>query len=249
MKRRFAIGVLLLGCLPVSIYASSQADTVALVKKSMVAVGTDQIRRNPRYLLRGTGFAVKDGLHIVTNAHVIREPVDEIKKERLVVFVGSGRDPEVRSAKILSSDFDHDLALLKIDGKPLPVLEIGESDAVREGQQYLFTGYPLGALLGLYPATHQAMIASITPLVIPLDRGKKLNPLLISQLREPFKIFQLDATAFPGNSGSPVYDASSGEVIGVINMVLVKGAKEHMLSDPSGIVYAIPSMYINALFK
>ena len=50
---------------------------------------------------------------------------------------------------------------------------------------------------------------------------------MIRQLKSgTFNIFQLDATAYPGNSGSPVFDVASGEVIGVINMVFIKGSKE-----------------------
>jgi S1-C subfamily serine protease len=60
-------------------------------------------------------------------------------------------------------------------------------------------------------------------------------------------VFQLDATSYPGNSGSPVYDPASGEVVGVLNMVFVKGTKESALTNPSGISYAIPSRHLQAL--
>jgi S1-C subfamily serine protease len=60
-------------------------------------------------------------------------------------------------------------------------------------------------------------------------------------------VFQLDATAYPGNSGSPIYDPETGEVIGIVNMVLVKGTKEAALSSPTGITYAIPSRHLKAL--
>ncbi|MEW5769188.1 MAG: S1C family serine protease [Pseudomonadota bacterium] len=62
-------------------------------------------------------------------------------------------------------------------------------------------------------------------------------------------MFQLDAVAHPGNSGSPLYDGESGEVIGVINAVFVKGAKENALKDPTGITYAIPAQYVRALLE
>jgi len=64
-----------------------------------------------------------------------------------------------------------------------------------------------------------------------------------------FNIFQLDATAYPGNSGSPVYDPESAQVIGVVNQVLVKGTKEAALSNPSGIAYAVPSRYVADLLR
>ena len=62
-----------------------------------------------------------------------------------------------------------------------------------------------------------------------------------------FPVLQLDATAYPGNSGSPVYDPESGDVLGIINMVFVKGTKEAALTQPSGITYAIPASHLQAL--
>ena len=64
-----------------------------------------------------------------------------------------------------------------------------------------------------------------------------------------FKVFQLDATAYPGNSGSPIYDPDTGEVIGIVNMVLVKRTKEAALTDPSGITYAVPSSHLEELLR
>ena len=56
-------------------------------------------------------------------------------------------------------------------------------------------------------------------------------------------------TAYPGNSGSPVYHIESGEVVGVINKVFVSQGKESALSAPSGISYAIPVKHVDALLK
>ena len=58
---------------------------------------------------------------------------------------------------------------------------------------------------------------------------------------------QLDATAYPGNSGGPVLDAVTGEVVAVVNMVLTKGGREAALSSPTGISYAIPVRWVRAL--
>jgi len=121
---------------------------------------------------------------------------------------------------------------------------------VREGRIYLFTGYPLGEALGAYPVTHRAMIAAVAPVAIPSARANQLDPQMIRRLTGgSFEIFQLDATAYPGNSGSPLYDPESGAVVGVINMVFVKGTKENALTHPSGISYAIPSRHIAELLK
>ena len=121
---------------------------------------------------------------------------------------------------------------------------------VREGQEVLFTGFPIGAVLGPYPATDRGRVAAITPIAIPQRQSRELNPKLIRQLTTgAFPVFQLDATAYPGNSGSPVYDTATGEVLGVINMVFVKGTKESVLTQPSGITYAIPAKYLQDLVQ
>ena len=94
------------------------------------------------------------------------------------------------------------------------------------------------------------MISSITPIVLPTANSQQLNARTIASLRSgSFDIFQLDATAYPGNSGGPMFDASSGEVLGIINMVFVKGTKESALTNPSGISYAIPSNYALQLLQ
>jgi S1-C subfamily serine protease len=92
------------------------------------------------------------------------------------------------------------------------------------------------------------MVAAITPIAIPPGDARKLDPALVRRLQAgAFPVFQLDATAYPGNSGSPLYDAATGEVVGVLNMVFVKGSKENALTNPSGISYAIPSRYLQGL--
>ena len=70
-----------------------------------------------------------------------------------------------------------------------------------------------------------------------------------SRRKNPSKCYELDAIAYPGNSGSPVWHPDTGEVLGVVNSVYVKGAKEAALSTPSGISYAIPVKYVRALLE
>ena len=65
----------------------------------------------------------------------------------------------------------------------------------------------------------------------------------------PYRIFQLDGIAYPGNSGSPLWFPEDGKVYGVVNAVYVKGSKEAALSRPSGISYAIPSDYVIKLLQ
>jgi serine protease Do len=225
--------------------------TIERVKASVVGVGTFQKTRAPAFRFLGTGFAVGDGATIVTNAHVLPQALDTEKGETLTVLIpGPAREAQLRPATRGASDPARDLALLRVEGPALPPLAIRDSESVREGESVLFTGYPIGAVLGPFPATHRGMISAITPIAIPAAHSSQLKPELIRRLGSgPFPVFQLDATAYPGNSGSPLYDPATGEVIGVINMVFVKGTKESALAQPSGITYAIPSRYLIELLK
>jgi len=150
-------------------------------------------------------------------------------------------------AFLATRDNKHDLAILRVEGPALPALKLASSDLAREGQNIAFTGFPIGGALGFSPVTHRCIISSITPIALPSGNSQQLNAKQIRQLKTgSFDIFQLDATAYPGNSGSPVFDVETREVIGVINMVFIKGSKESALSAPSGITYAIP---INHLWQ
>ncbi len=92
------------------------------------------------------------------------------------------------------------------------------------------------------------MVSAITPVALPQATSRSLDAALVKRLRgERFAIFQLDGTAYPGNSGSPMFDVDTGEVVAIINMVFVKGGKETALTAPSGITYAIPSLYLGRL--
>jgi S1-C subfamily serine protease len=218
-------------------------DTIQRMKRSVVAIGTYQTSRNPRFAFRGTGFAVDAGGLVATNAHVLPVSLDEENHETLVVVIPrGGTDAELRSAELLARDPNYDLAVLRVGGTPLPPVRLGDSQRVREGDDCLFTGFPIGTVLGLISATHRAMISALTPVALPTGNARELDARTVRRLSAgAYSVFQLDATAYPGNSGSPLYLANSGEVVGIINMVFVKGTKESALSAPSGISYAIPA--------
>jgi S1-C subfamily serine protease len=236
---------LLVAAIPVTGHAD-QADTVDRAKSSIVAVGTFQATRNPRFQFLGTGFAVRRGDIVATCAHVIPISLNRELRETLVVALpGATSEAELRVAHLMRTERQHDIALLKLDGPPLRPMQLGSSARVRDGQRYFFTGFPIGAAIGIYPATHQALIAGSVPLAIPLPDTKQLDTNLIRRLSDPnYPIFQLDATAYPGSSGSPLYSPETGEVVGIVNMVFVKGTKEAALSSPSGISYAIPIQHL-----
>jgi S1-C subfamily serine protease len=228
--------------------ASELADTLLAVKPSIVGIGTHLPSRRPSSRLLATGFVVGDGRYVATNAHVIDAEIGDLEKEQLVVFVGTGNNPRAVRAQVIASERHHDLALLKVSER-LPALTLSSRKTVREGDNYAFTGFPLGAVLGLYPVTHRGMISSITPMAIPAQSSGQLTAHKIRQLRDPIMVYQLDATAYPGNSGSPLYDPDDGTVVGILNGVHVKSTKEDVLSNPSGISYAIPVRYLRELLS
>lgn len=226
------------------------AGTVARVKPSIVGVGTFQSTRRPPAALMGTGFVIGDGRHALTNFHVVAQDLATKPPETLNIFVGRGGEAELREARIVAADAAHDVAILAFDGPALPALDLGDDAAVAEGDEIAFTGFPIGAVLGLYPATHRGIVAAWTPIAIPAIDPGQLDVAMIKRLREDdFYVFQLDATAFPGNSGSPLYVAATGHVVGIVSSVFVKDSKENVLSDPSGITYAIPIRYARALLR
>lgn len=224
------------------------ADTVSRIKPSVVAVGTFQASRNPAFRFRGTGFVVGDGLLVATNSHVLPESLDSAQSEILVIARSEeGGRVNVRAATSVAKDPTHDLALLRLTGNALPAVKLEDSAGVREGDSVGFTGFPLGAVLGLRPVTHRGIVSAITPIGTPVANAQELKGSLIRRLAGSFDVLQLDATAYPGNSGSPLFDVTTGAVIGIINMVFVKGAKENAITQPSGITYAIPAKYLKSL--
>jgi len=224
-------------------------DTIEHTLPSIVGVGTVQKTRRPPAKLAGTGFVVGDGRHVITNAHVIPEKIDTARLEYLAVFTGKGENPQVRQAVVVKQDKTHDLVLLRFEGTPLPAMSLGESSRVRAGEEYVFTGFPLGIIFGLYPVTHRGMVSSITPIALQANAASQLDSTQIRHLRSRFDVFQLDATAYPGNSGSPLYHPETGNVVGIINMVFVKEGRENVLAKPSGISYAIPGDYARRLLE
>ncbi len=227
-------------------YAAALPDTIKRIKPSIVGVGTVQHTRRPPGKFIGTGFVVGDGRHVITNAHNLPDTLNTKRKEFLAIF-SAGKQGQARKAEVIASDTVHDVALLRFQGKALPALRLGDSRRVREGEIYAFTGLPIGLVLGMHPVTHQGIVSAITPIVIPQLSANQLTTKMVKRLRDPYDVFQLDATAYPGNSGSPLYDPDSGVVVGVINKVFVKETKENVLKDPSGITYAIPATYAEAL--
>ena len=256
MKIR-SLFLLLCGVLLAGLSQADIINTIAKVKPSVVIVGTYKATNNPRFTLRGAGFVAAPGNAgdsnlVITNAHVLQQPNDQDFDAALVVQIRLDHDQlQMRPTTVLAIDRVHDLALLRFEGPAVPALRIGDSSAVREGQSVAFTGFPIGGALGFSPVTHRGMVSSIVAAAMPTPSASQLNEKTIRSLRAggAFDVFQLDGTAYPGNSGGPLFDPETGDVLGIVNMVFIKGTRESALTHPSGITYAIPSRFIQPLLQ
>ncbi len=252
-RRRALLALLATGIAAAALPRTAVADLVRMlpqIKPSIVAVGTYQRTRSPAFRFLGTGFAVGDGRLVATNAHVVPESIASEQMEMLVVVSpGEEQTGKVHPVQRVASDRGHDIALLRLQGGGvLPPLPLATGEQVQEGQSVAFTGFPIGNVLGMTPVTHRGIVSAITPIGIPQANSRDLNPALVRRLSgEVFRVYQLDATSYPGNSGSPLFDPETGEVIGIMNMVFVKSTKESVLTDPSGISYAIPVEHLRKL--
>ena len=239
----------------ISFFISSTAisaqlvEIIAKIKPSVVGIGIHTPTSRPQNILRGTGFVIGDGHYVVTNAHVLPTELDENLLQKMAVFIGSGKEAIVRQAKIVATSSEYDLAILKLSGAALPAMTLANEKFRGDGTYIAFTGFPIGAVLGLYPVTHRGIISSTTPTVVPAQTAGQISLKMLKRMRNPYMAYQLDATAYPGNSGSAMYDMKTGEVLGIINKVFVQTTKEDVISNPSGITYAIPVKYLHQILR
>ncbi len=159
----------------------------------------------------GSGFIVNSEGYILTNEHVVRNAIE------IVVNLPDGRQFD---AKLVDSDQSLDIAVLKIDGKNLPVAHLGNSDKLFIAEWAIALGNPLGYI---FEDAHSTVTVGV---VSALDRDFKSDEGTVYQ-----GMVQTDAAINPANSGGPLVNAL-GEVIG-INTFIVRGVYE-------GIGFAIP---------
>jgi len=170
----------------------------------------------------GSGFIIDPSGYIVTNFHVI-DGADSIK-------VRLGKDTDY-DAKVIGSDKETDLALLKIDTKKkLPAVPLGDSDKIRVGDTVLAVGNPFG--LG---GTVTAGIVSA------LGRESDMMGHPIGLSRSNYVDFiQTDAAINKGNSGGPLFDVE-GEVVGVNSAIYSPNG------GSVGVGFAIPSNIVKTV--
>ena len=246
-RRKSLARMLAFASVPTVAPAPTKADLRPLmqsVRESVLPVGTFSALSNPRFTFRGSGFVVGDGTLLLTNAHVLPEPTTTPTPQLAVLATRADGTREARSASLLRLDRPHDLALLRVEGPPLPALAIASANSVQEGLEVALVGYPIGGVLGFAPVIHRGIVSSLTTIALPAPTAQQLSERTAASLRAgPFPVYQLDVTAYPGNSGGPLLDTKTGQVVGVINMVLVRGSRESALSNPTGITYAIPARF------
>ncbi len=178
----------------------------------------------PRYytqkiVSQGSGFIISKEGYIFTNEHVIRE-ADTIK-----ITLPDGR---IFDAKLIGKDYSFDIALLKIEGKDLPCVTLGNSDSLLRGEWVIALGNPFGYLW------EDAQPTITVGVVSALHRNFKG-----SEEREYKNLIQTDAAINPGNSGGPLCDAG-GRVIGMNTFIITKSG------GFEGVGFAIP---VNLLKK
>ena len=251
LTRRSALAALSLA--PCLVQAHSLARIVGASRGSVVPIGTFNQLQSPRFRFRGTGFALADGNIIATCFHVLPEPKEAASSGDLVAQL---REPNGeaawRTCKLLASDRYRDLCVLRLEGPRLPALPLASDHEVEAavGSAVAFIGFPIGGLLGFSPVVHHGIISSHVSSIAPPPIAGQLTERSIASMRAgAFEILQLDATAYPGNSGGPLFNAESGNVVGVISMVLVKGTRESAISTPTGITYAVPTHHLAALLN
>ncbi|MDP4012527.1 MAG: trypsin-like peptidase domain-containing protein [Candidatus Nanoarchaeia archaeon] len=159
----------------------------------------------------GSGFIINNEGHIITNYHVIRNR-DDIR-----IYLA---DKRIFSAKVIGFDEETDVALIKIEGKDLPIIAFGDSNLLMVGQKVAAVGSPFGLestiTTGIISAKHRT-------------RGRTIYRDFI----------QTDANVNPGNSGGPLVNLN-GEVIGMNTFILAQS---------EGLGFSIPSNLIKKIVE
>jgi serine protease Do len=153
----------------------------------------------------GSGFIISPDGYIMTNNHVVAD-ADEI-----IVRLSDRSELE---AKLVGADPRSDVALLKVEGKDLPVVRLGKADDLRVGEWVLAIGSPFG------------FDHSVTAGIVSA-KGRNLP----SDSYVPF--IQTDVAINPGNSGGPLFNLQ-GEVVGINSQIFTRSG------GFMGLSFAIP---------
>ena len=153
----------------------------------------------------GSGFIISPDGYILTNNHVIAD-ADEI-----IVRLS---DRSELQAKLVGTDPRTDVALLKVDGKNLPTVKLGDSEKLKVGEWVLAIGSPFG------------FDHSVTKGIVSAKGRTLPNDTYV-----PF--IQTDVAINPGNSGGPLFNMQ-GEVVGINSQIFTRSG------GFMGLSFAIP---------
>ena len=174
--------------------------------------------QTPKRVAAGSGVIISADGYIVTNNHVV-DGADEL----LVTL----NDNKEYSARIIGSDADTDLALIKIDGKNLPAIQIANSDEVKVGEWVLAVGNPLG------------LNNTVTAGIVSAKARSMNDP---NRRNMVSSMIQTDAAINQGNSGGALVN-TQGALIGI----------NAMLASPTGsnigYGFAIPTSIMNKVVE
>jgi hypothetical protein len=165
----------------------SVADIAARGLPSVVTIRTEETL--------GTGFVVRADGWIATNMHVI------VGGPHVKVTLRDIRgDRELEVVEVLAASPEHDLALVRVEARGLPVVSLGDSDAMRPGDSVVAIGNPLG----LEDTVSNGLVSARRTLEAGVE------------------VLQISAPIAPGSSGGPIFN-EKGEVIGIATAVLEQG--------------------------
>jgi serine protease Do len=165
----------------------------------------------------GSGVILSPDGYIVTNNHVV-----EGARKIEVKLPTRGNQKLTVPAKVVGVDRETDLAVIKIDRTALPVLRLGNSDQLKQGQLVMAFGNPLG----LEGSVSMGIVSS-TARQIKTD--------------DPMTYVQTDAPINPGNSGGPLVD-TEGRVMGINTFIFTQSG------GSEGIGFAIPSTVVRMVY-
>lgn len=164
-------------------------------------------QRGNAQLSTGSGFIVSADGYVITNCHVVQGA------DKITVVLNDGLE---MAAKVIGTDSQTDIAVLKVEGSNLPFVAFGDSEAMEVGEWVIAIGSPF------------RLEATLTVGVVS---AKGRQDLKINALED---FIQTDAAINPGNSGGPLLNLRS-EVIGV-NTAIATTSGGYM-----GIGFAVPS--------
>jgi len=181
-----------------------------------------------RQISSGSGVILDPTGYIVTNAHVVQGAVRiRVLMAGKSLSKSSDSPQAIRTrsmdARLIGIDHESDLALIRIDAKDLPVLALGDSDKLLQGDLVLAIGSPMGlrnsVSMGVVSATRRAI--------------SDANPILY---------IQTDASINPGNSGGALVD-TTGSLIGLNTFIVSRSGGNE------GIGFAIPSNVVRSVYE